>query len=144
MNIHDDVISHVSLYELIYSLYRSSGSVFHHRSLPLVFESRRGHIWRLFHIWLRFITFGGRSAHLAYHVHKSGRKTPIIIHFDPAWHRVPFPTYSLVPFNHGEYGWFKYIIISYISWKTRQIDEITPSRSSFADLYAGMPSVYFK
>ena len=29
-------------------------------------------------IFLTFITFGGRSAHLAYRVHKSGRKTPII------------------------------------------------------------------
>jgi len=57
----------------------SSGSVLDHRSLPPVFESRSGHIWRLFHPWLRFIIFGGRSAHLAYHVHKSGRKTPIII-----------------------------------------------------------------
>ena len=57
----------------------SSGSVLDHRSLPPVFESRRGHIWRLFHFWLRLITFGGRSAHLAYHVHKSGRKTSIII-----------------------------------------------------------------
>jgi len=25
--------------------------------------------------WLRFITFGGHSAHLSYHVHKSGHKT---------------------------------------------------------------------
>ena len=57
----------------------SSGSVLDHRSLPPGFESRRGHIWRLFHLRLRFITFGGRSAHLAYHVHKSGRKTSIII-----------------------------------------------------------------
>ena len=56
-----------------------SGSVLDHRSLPPVFESWRGHIWRLFHLWLRFITFGGRSAHLAYHVHKNGCKTPIII-----------------------------------------------------------------
>jgi len=38
-----------------------------------------GHIWRLFRLWLRLITFGSRSAHLAYHVHKSGRKTSIII-----------------------------------------------------------------
>jgi len=36
-------------------------------------------IWRVFHLWVRFITFGGRSAHLADHVHKSGRKTLIII-----------------------------------------------------------------
>jgi hypothetical protein len=28
---------------------------------------------------IRFITLGGRSAHLAYHVYKSGRKTSIII-----------------------------------------------------------------
>jgi len=57
----------------------SSGSVLDHRSLPPMLESRRGHIWRLFHLRLRFITFGGRSAHLAYYVHKSGRKTSIII-----------------------------------------------------------------
>ena len=57
----------------------SSGSVLDHRSLPPVFESRRGHIWRLFRLSLRLITFGCRSAHLAYHVHKSGRKTSIII-----------------------------------------------------------------
>jgi len=57
----------------------SSGSVLDDRSLPPRFESRRGHIWKLFHLWLRFITFGGRSVHLAYHVHKSGRKTLIII-----------------------------------------------------------------
>ena len=30
-----------------------------HRSLPPVFESRRGHIWRLFHLLFRFVTFGG-------------------------------------------------------------------------------------
>jgi len=58
----------------------SSSSVLDHKSLPPMFESRCGHIWNLFHIWLRFITFWGRSAHLAYHMHKSGRKAPIIIH----------------------------------------------------------------
>jgi len=52
--------------------------VLDHRSLPPVFEYRRGHIWKLFHLWLRFITFGGRSVHLAYQVHKSGRKRSII------------------------------------------------------------------
>jgi len=57
----------------------SSGNVLDHRLLPPVFEYRRGHIWRVFHLWLRFIIFGGGSAHLAYHVHKSDRKTPIII-----------------------------------------------------------------
>ena len=48
-------------------------------SLPPLFESRRGHIWRAFHLWLRFITFESRSAHLAYQVDKSGRKIPTII-----------------------------------------------------------------
>ena len=57
----------------------SNGNVLDHRSLPPVFESRRGHIWRVFQLWLRFITVGGRSAHLAYIVHKNGRKTSIII-----------------------------------------------------------------
>ena len=55
------------------------GSALDHRSLPSEFESRRGHSWRVFHLWLRFITLGRRSAHLGCHVHKSGRKTPIII-----------------------------------------------------------------
>jgi len=57
----------------------SSGSVLDYRSLPPVFKSRHGHIWRLFRLSVRLITFGGRSAHLAYLVHKSGRKTSIII-----------------------------------------------------------------
>jgi len=49
-----------------------------HRSLPPEFDPRRGHSWRVFHLRLRFITFGCCSSHLAYHVHKSCRKTPII------------------------------------------------------------------
>jgi len=57
----------------------SSSSVLDHRSLTAMFEFRRGYIWRLFHLWLCFITFGGWSAHLVCHVHKSGRKTSIII-----------------------------------------------------------------
>ena len=57
----------------------SSGSVLDHRSLPPVFESRREYFWRLFRLSLRLVTFGGSSAHLAYLVHKSGRKTSIII-----------------------------------------------------------------
>jgi len=48
----------------------SSSSVLDHSSLPPVFESQHGHIWRLFHLWLRFITFEGCLAHLAYLVHK--------------------------------------------------------------------------
>ena len=54
-------------------------SVLGHRSLPPGFESRYGFTWRLFHLWFRFIIFGCPSAHLAYHLHKSGRKTPTII-----------------------------------------------------------------
>jgi len=57
----------------------SNGSVLDQRSPSPVFESRRGHIWRVFHLWLRFISFGDRSAHLSYDVHKSGHKTSIII-----------------------------------------------------------------
>jgi len=48
------------------------------RSLPPEFESRHWHIWMLFLLWLRLITSGGRSAHLAYHVHKSGCESSII------------------------------------------------------------------
>jgi len=57
----------------------ASGSVLDNISPPPGFKSRRGHIWRMFHLWLRFITLGGSSAHLAYHVHQGGRKTSIII-----------------------------------------------------------------
>ena len=76
-------ILQISSWEAIFSLPIrappwSSGSVLDHRSLPPVFESQRGHIWRLFRLSLRLITFGSRSAHLAYLVHKSGRKTSII------------------------------------------------------------------
>ena len=56
------------------------GSALDHRSLPPEFESWRRRIWRVFHLWLRFINFGGRSAHLPYHVHKSGRKISINHH----------------------------------------------------------------
>jgi len=56
-----------------------TGRALDHISLPPGFESQRWHIWRVFHLWLRFVTFGSRSAHLAYHVYKSGRKTSIII-----------------------------------------------------------------
>jgi len=56
----------------------SNSSVLAHKSLQPVFEFRRGHIWRVFHLWLRFITFGGRSAHLVYHVYKSGLKPSIM------------------------------------------------------------------
>ena len=34
---------------------------------------------KLFHLSLRLMTFGGRSAHLAYLVHKSGRNSNIHI-----------------------------------------------------------------
>ena len=55
------------------------GSALNHRSLPPQFEYQRRHIWRVFHLRLRFINFGGRSAYLAYRVHTSCRKTPITI-----------------------------------------------------------------
>ena len=55
------------------------GSALDHRSPPPEFESRLGHIWRLFHLILQFITFGSHLAHLAYLVHKIGCKTSIII-----------------------------------------------------------------
>ena len=45
-----------------------TGSALDHRSLPPEFDSQHGHIWRVFHLWLRFITFRGHSAHLPYHV----------------------------------------------------------------------------
>ena len=40
-----------------------TGSALGHRSLQPEFESRRVHIRRVFHLRLRFITFGDGSAH---------------------------------------------------------------------------------
>ena len=71
----------------------SCSSVLDHRWLPPVFESRRRHIWRLFRLSLRLITFGGRSAHLAYLVHKSGHKTSIIIIYNVQYYIVMLDLY---------------------------------------------------
>jgi len=50
-----------------------------HTTLTPLFELQLGYIWTLFRHSLRPITFGSRSAHLAYRVHKSGRKTVAFI-----------------------------------------------------------------
>ena len=50
-----------------------TGSALNHKSLPPELESRRGHIWMVFRLWFRFITYGDLSIHLAYDVHQSGR-----------------------------------------------------------------------
>ena len=63
---------YVNVFTVIWAPPWSNGSVLDYRSLPPVFESRCGHIWRLFHLWLCYIIFWGRSAHLAYHVYKIG------------------------------------------------------------------------
>ena len=77
------------------------GSALDHISLPPVFESRGGHIWMLFPLWLRFITVRGRSTHLAYHVHKSGRETFIIIfHVSSYWNK----------------SWIKIITFFFLVW----------------------------
>ena len=49
-----------------------------HRSIAPGFKLRPGYVRRLFHLSLRLITFGGRSAHLAYHVDNSDRKTATV------------------------------------------------------------------
>jgi len=52
-----------------------AGRALEHRSLLSEFESSDGHIWKVFHLWFHFITFGGCSAHLVYHAHKISSKT---------------------------------------------------------------------
>jgi len=74
-----NLIIHASFHTETSCLRGLTGITLDHRSVPPQFESQLGHIWRLFHLWLCFISFGSRSAHLAYHVHKSGRKTSIIV-----------------------------------------------------------------
>jgi len=96
----------------------SKDSVLDHRSLPSVFESRRGHIWWVFHLWLRFITFGSRSVYLAYHVHKSGRKSSmnqsIIISFEYGLHSELKPNPYYIPWlNHDPV----LILVILLTWR---------------------------
>jgi len=51
-----------------------------HRSIAPGFKPRLGYVRRVFHLSLHLITFGGHSSHLAYLVHKSGRKTATFTH----------------------------------------------------------------
>ena len=46
-----------------------------HKSIAPGFKPWLGYVRRVFHLSLHRITFGGHWAHLAYLVHKSGRKT---------------------------------------------------------------------
>ena len=46
-----------------------------HKSIAPGFKLCMGYVSRVFHLSLRLITFGGRSAHLAYLVRISGHKT---------------------------------------------------------------------
>ena len=60
-------------------LHGLTGRVVGHISIAPGFKPQLGYVRRMFHISLRLITLGGRSALLAYLVHKSGRKTSTII-----------------------------------------------------------------
>ena len=82
----------------------SSSSVLDHRSLLPVVEYWCGHIWKLSHLWLHFITLRGNSAHLAYHVHKSGRKTSFIKYAAKIWNDTDR---SLILRPH--FGWLKIV-----------------------------------
>ena len=55
------------------------GSAAGRRSLAPVFKPRSSYIRRVFRLSLRLITFGGRSAHLAYLVHKSSRNRANVV-----------------------------------------------------------------
>ena len=68
----------VSLHPFTHSL-THSGSGFGRRSIAPGFKPRKGYVRRVFLPSYRLITFGGQSAHFAYIVHKSGRKTAIFI-----------------------------------------------------------------
>jgi len=56
-------------------LHGLTGSTVGHRFIAPAFKPRLGYVRRVFHLSFRLINFGGRSAHLAKLVHKSGHKT---------------------------------------------------------------------
>ena len=139
----------------------SSGSVLDYRSLPPMFESQCGHIWRMFHLWLCFITFGGRSAHLAYHVHKNSCKTPIIIiienllnvlhcaHFvRTLLEMIVYLFYSLCKFLNCRYFWSSFFCTKSKSWAKKcvflmcaQCCRNCPQRPCFFPVITEAPSV---
>ena len=69
LNMFSSATPYLFLYVVAGRLRDLISSGLEHRWLPGEFESRRVHIWKVFNILLRSITFGGRLAHLAYLVH---------------------------------------------------------------------------
>jgi len=60
-----------------------TGSAVGYSSIGAGFKPRPDYVRRVFHLWLRLITFWGRSAHLAYRVQKSSLKNSNIYIFLP-------------------------------------------------------------
>jgi len=74
-------------------------------------------IWRVFHLWLRFITFAGGSAHLAYCVHKSGCKTSMIIISFFFWLLTKIIQNKVVVYRKKLYlACFNFSIVSTYTW----------------------------
>jgi len=67
--------SNISISSLLLDLNGLTGSAAGHRSIAPGFKPRLWYVRTLFHHSLGVINAGGRSAHLAYREHKSGRKT---------------------------------------------------------------------
>jgi len=81
----NNIIHDISFKIGLISLCGLVGSALDNRSRSPEFESRRGHTWRVFHLWLRFIIFGGRLPHLAYRLRKTGYKLLIINQSSSCW-----------------------------------------------------------
>ena len=60
-----------------------------HRSIAPGFKSRPGYVRMVFHLSLRLITVGGRSAHLDNPVHQSVHKTAIFTIFTNTFGKLP-------------------------------------------------------
>ena len=65
---------HAFRYRITGRLRSPTGSAVGHISTTSAFKPRPGLLRRVFLLSLRLITFGGRSVHLAYIVHRSDRK----------------------------------------------------------------------
>ena len=66
-------------FSYIWRLYSITDSMLGHRSTTPGFKHWPGYVRRVFHLSLRFITFGRRSANFTYLVQKSGRETATFI-----------------------------------------------------------------
>jgi len=110
------------------------------------YQINKLHICRGAPPWSSLITFGGRSAHLAYLVHKSGRKTSIIITsiYVAALHfMIPIFSFQYMPsqvklHNVSDFGNFLSAILYQFLSKRKYVKIVLFSNKNIRYLYSAL------